>query len=321
MCEHSFFLGTQLLKITVQTRSTIINMTIDNVRATPPRQPIQEPRPLVAPPPLPPKRRRHFTILEKLAFVRNVRRKMGEEMLQHAACEDLNIHHTMYGIWVKQLGDFGQARNNKSRSLWQGRMSSLAPFQNEWIRLIFELREQGMAVSISMVKIKASQLSTEFAQKSEVAQYNSAQRFVRSNCLVFRLGTNESQRSPIETAAEAIDFMMTIARPKVNQPQRHPDFIINMDQTPFPFTYNSKSTLERAGRRTVQIRKSTNDTKRATFAMTTTASGLILKPLLVFKGSPKGRIARTEFPTFPTGMIYTCQGNAWMDEGVLLTWV
>jgi hypothetical protein len=296
-------------------------MTNDNlVPATPTRQ---EPPLGATPPPLPTvKRRRRFTILEKLAVIRNVRRKMGEEGLsQRAACEDVNIHHTMFGVWVKQLGDFGQARNNKSRSLCSGRISCLAPFQNDLLRFIFELREQGMAVSINMVKIKAAQLSTEFEQKSECAQYNTARRFVRSNGLVFRLGTNESQRSPTETAAEAIDFMMTIARPKVNQPHRHPDFIINMDQTPIPFTFNSKSTLETAGRRTVHIRKSTNDTKRATFAMTTTASGLILKPLLVFKGAPKGRIARKEFPNFPPDMIYTCQGNAWMDEGVMLTWV
>ncbi|KAI2507566.1 hypothetical protein MHU86_6859 [Fragilaria crotonensis] len=134
----------------------------DDGQATPPRQPIQEPAPLEAPPPpLPPQRQRHFKILEKLAsFVRNVRRKMGEGLSQHAACEDLNIHR---GIWVKQLGDFGQEQNNKSRSLCRGRISSLAPFQNELLCLIFELRKQGMAVSISIVKIKAAQLSTEFA--------------------------------------------------------------------------------------------------------------------------------------------------------------
>jgi hypothetical protein len=66
---------------------------------------------------------------------------------------------------------------------------------------------------------------------------------------------------------------------------RHADFILNMDQTPIPFTYNARKTLELVGRRTVHIRKSTGDTKRATFAMTVTASGKILKPLLIFKGA------------------------------------
>ena len=94
-----------------------------------------------------------------------------------------------------------------------------------------------------------------------------------------------------------------------------------MDQTPVPFTYNSKKTLEVVGRRTINVRKSTNDTKRATFAMTVTASGKLLKPLLVFKGTPEGRIKQREFPTYPSEMVYACQENAWMDEKVMLMWV
>ncbi len=173
----------------------------------------------------------------------------------------------------------------RSKSLSLGRASCLAAHREELLRFLFELREQGMAVLVSMVAVKAAQISQDFALKSRMAKYNSVRRFVRSQGLVFRLGTNESQRSPTETAAEALDFMNNEARPKVkDQPGQHPDFILNMDQTPIPFTYNARKTLEIAGRCTVHVRKSTNDTKRATFAKTVTASGKLLKPLLVFKG-------------------------------------
>jgi hypothetical protein len=94
-----------------------------------------------------------------------------------------------------------------------------------------------------------------------------------------------------------------------------------MDQTPIPFTYNSRKTLEVVGRRTVHVRKSTNDTKRATFDMTVTASGQMLKPLIGFKGARNGRIVQREFPTYINDMIYSCQPNAWMDEEVMLLWV
>ena len=98
-----------------------------------------------------------------------------------------------------------------------------------------------MAVSVSMVAVKAAQISQDFALKSRMATYNSAQRFVRSQGLVFRLGANESQRLPTETAAEALDFMNNSSRPKVyDQAGRHLDFILNMDQTPIPFTYNAR---------------------------------------------------------------------------------
>ena len=43
--------------------------------------------------------------------------------------------------------------------------------------------------------------------------------------------------------------------------------------------------------------------------------------LTLFLGKPNGRIVQHEFPTFPQGMIYACQDNAWMDKRVMLMWV
>jgi hypothetical protein len=42
--------------------------------------------------------------------------------------------------------------------------------------------------------------------------------------------------------------------------------------------------------------------------------------MVVFKGQPKGRIARTEFSLYPTTNMYRCQANAWMDKAVI-AWV
>ena len=70
-----------------------------------------------------------------------------------------------------------------------------------------------------------------------------------------------------------------------------------MDQTPVPFTYNLRKTLEIVGRRTVHVRKSTNYTKRATFATTVTASGKISKPLIIAKGTRTGPIVQRKPPS------------------------
>ena len=114
---------------------------------------------------------------------------------------------------------------------------------------------------------------------------------------------------------------MGVIRPKLQLQCRSKAFILNMDQTPIPFTFNSKSTLEGVGARTVHVRKSTNDTKCATAAITITASGKMLAPLFVFKGAKNGRIVKKEFPTFDKSMYYACQANAWMDKRVMLLWV
>ena len=104
------------------------------------------------------------------------------------------------------------------------------------------------------------------------------------------MGTHESQRAPSETAALALDYMKSI-RPKVMEPNRSKEFILNMDQTPVPFSLHSYRTLELLGRRTINVRKSNNDTKRVTCAMTVTArSGSVLTPMLIFKGATGGRI-------------------------------
>jgi len=267
------------------------------------------------------KKRRRFTLQEKMCLVRSIRRRIetGQVSLS-SACNEANIHRKQYLTWTNEFNVMKEAKNLKAKSHCIGRLSILTSIQQELLRFIFELREQGMGVSTVMVMLKAASLSRVFREKSRNAQYHSARRFIMSHGLVHRMATHESQRDPKEMEAESLDFVESV-RPKLTQPCRHEDFIINMDQTPVPFTYNSKKTLEVVGRRTVHVRKSTNDTKRATFAMTVTASGRVLKPLLVFKGKPGGRIEKREFPTYPNEILYACQDNAWMDESIMLMWV
>ena len=80
----------------------------------------------------------------------------------------------------------------------------------------------------------------------------------------------------------AQDYVQTI-RPKLVQSNLHEDYILSMDQTPVPFTFNAKRTLELVRQCTIHMCKSTSDTKRVTCAMTVSASGHVLTPLLVLK--------------------------------------
>ena len=100
-----------------------------------------------------------------------------------------------------------------------------------------------------------------------------------------------------------------------------PDDIVNMDQTPIPYSYHSNRTLKKKGVKTIHVRLSTADTKRATLAATVTASGKLLKPMLIFKGQANGRIERSEFQTYPENCVYAMQPKAWMDEKMMHTWI
>ena len=70
---------------------------------------------------------------------------------------------------------------------------------------------------------------------------------MKAQGLVHRLGTHESQKAPEETQTEALDFMGVI-RLKLQLQCQSKAFILNMDQTPIPFIFNSKSTLEVVGK-------------------------------------------------------------------------
>ncbi len=80
---------------------------------------------------------------------------------------------------------------------------------------------------------------------------------------------------------------------------------------------------EAVGKETIHIRTSTKDTKCVTVGVMITADGTLLPLLLMFKGKPNGRIARTEFLSgnYPATHFYKCQDAAWMDKMVMIAWV
>ena len=99
-----------------------------------------------------------------------------------------------------------------------------------------------------------------------------------------QMGTHLSQHQPSEMEEIAADFVC-VTWEKLQMSCRDKAYIINMDQTPVPFSYDPKKTIEVIGRRTIHTRKSMSDMKRATCDLTVTASGMMITPLFVFKGN------------------------------------
>jgi hypothetical protein len=63
-------------------------------------------------------------------------------------------------------------KNIRSKSLCLGCLSCLAAHQAELLRFMFELlQEQGMAVSVSMMAVKAVQISQGLALKPKIAKF------------------------------------------------------------------------------------------------------------------------------------------------------
>ena len=163
--------------------------------------------------------------------------------------------------------------NSKAKSTAKGPSSVYTPMENDLLKFIFKL---WFAVSISAVVIQASRLTYNFEQKFSRVRYQSLRRWIR------KYTTHESQQSPPKTAGLTQDFVQTI-RPKLVHSNCHADFILYMDQTPVPFAFNAKRTLESVGQHTIHIQNSTRDTKRITCAMTVSTSGGVLTPIPYLK--------------------------------------
>jgi hypothetical protein len=255
------------------------------------------------------------------------RRKLGlltaVEHLQHEegltlrkAAERLLVCHSLIVRWKKQqsagpndpfVALIWTSKNKKA--IHAGPLGQLKEIEGPLLRHIFEPCEQGVTVSTFQMVVRASQLSPAFGAKHFVARCSAVKRFVCAHSFVYRMGTHLSQRLPEDVLAEAKDYMRLI-RPFLVGPHRDRRFIINMDQTPVYFGMNAKRTLELVGTKTIHIRTSTYNTKRATVAVTITADGTVLPSMVVFKGKPNGRIAKTEFAAYSALHRYRCQENA-----------
>ena len=105
------------------------------------------------------KKRRRFSLQEKLCLLRNVRRRINNGLSQAAACRALNVHEKQVIEWKKQFQNLKESSNKKAKSLCKGRSSILVALTDRLLSFIFKLHETGMAVSINMIVLKAAHLS------------------------------------------------------------------------------------------------------------------------------------------------------------------
>jgi len=269
-----------------------------------------------------------YTARRKLALLAAAKRIQEEEGVSlRKAAERLMVSQSLLSKWHQQHASsldedpiLTSLRDKKKKATHLGPLGQLKQHEDMLLRYVFEQREQGVNVDTLRLVVKASSMSPEFNTKSFTARTSAAWRFMRAHSLVYRMGTHVSQRNPEEVRQEATEYMEVMRRIVVG-PHRDMRYIINMDQTPVYFAMNAKRTIDVVGVKTVHVRTSPHDTKRATVAVSITGAGSVLPSMVIFKGKPDGRIARNEFSDYPRNHQYRCQDNAWMDEEVMVAWV
>ena len=273
------------------------------------------------------KTRKRYALFQKIMLVEESDRLRVEQNLSiRRAGEVLGVPFQLLSKWGKEVARLRAASQAKRRArnrkaVIDGPASQLESIEDELLQFIFAKREQGVNVKHTLVACRASGMLREtFDVKSFNAKLKSVARFMKKHNYVYRRVTNEAQRSIKEVSDEATAFLEE-ARLLLVGPHRDMRWIFNMDQTPLHFSYQSSRTIEKRGKKTINVRKSSSQTKRATAALTVTAAGDFLTPMIIFKGKPDGLIARRELPTLDPTSIYACQDAAWMDKRCMLIWV
>ena len=160
-------------------------------------------------------------------------------------------------------------------------------------------------------------MSVNFKNKSSPAKRFVARRFCQAIGLSHRAPTHVAQKHPKQTEALAKAFIEMVRQRVLLMP---PDAVANMDKTPIPFAFNSRRTLAWRGSSSIHV-LAPGEKARATFNAAITLAGDKLKPLVIFKGQPGGRIQKKEFPTYSEEGFWEIQKNAWCDERIMLVWV
>ena len=111
-------------------------------------------------------------------------------------------------------------------------------------------------------------------------------RFMKLMGLFHRSATHTTPKNFQETKDKSTNF---IALMKAKFTSVDPEDILNMDQTPIPFLYQSTRTLEKKGWKTIHVHSLTMDTKQVTLAVAVEASRRMLPHMLIFKGAPNGQ--------------------------------
>jgi len=236
------------------------------------------------------KTRKRYALFQKIMLVEESNRLRVEQNLSICrAGKVLGVpfqHLSKWGREVARLRAASQAkrRARNRKAVIDGPASQLESVEDELLQFIFSKREQGVNVKHTLVACRASGLLREtFGVKSFNAKLKSVARFMKKHNYVYRRVTNEAQRSIKEVSDEATAFLEE-ARLLLVGPHRDMRWIFNMDQTPLHFSYHSSRTLEKRGKKTVNVRKSSSQTKRATAALTVMAAGDFLTPMIIFKG-------------------------------------
>jgi hypothetical protein len=216
------------------------------------------------------KERKRYTIAEKISYVNFAKLRMEEDLASMTTVTDeIGVSQSSLSRWINNLPIYRHIAETDAtkKSRFAGRRGQLEDIGQDLLEYVGVLHEKGYAISRKMLVAHATRLfgpDSAFSHKSFPAQGQIVSRWMAKVGLTIRTGTHQAQVLPQTVFGTALDFIVNVARPAVSHSYRHPDFIMNMDETPVYFSMHPTKSVEKVGSKTVNIRIAKNSGMRAT---------------------------------------------------------
>jgi DDE superfamily endonuclease len=286
------------------------------------------------------KQKRYFTLREKIAMVEEFTSSVT------ATCASIvrkyKLDKSQFRRWRKNIGALRasaaetskQSRTNISGA---GR-PALVPFaiQQALLEHVDLCREDEQRVTVATVTRHLIQIVPESASVSLNALRQRVRKLLVSNGVVLRAVTHVAQNTRT-VLANMVDWVkvMVEQREMYGIPLKN---VANFDETNVYWSPVARTTLNRAGARTVSVRGG-NLNHRSSVMLGVSATGYKFPPFVIYIGGrgASGRIlaecnkanrelaatvdGSSSSQNYPYGCYYEVQEKGWMNEELMLIWI
>lgn len=253
-------------------------------------------------------KRHSYTVRFKLNVIRH-----AEENNNAKTARKYSISEKLVRDWKKSKELLQASRpTSRSRRHKNPQWPKLETQLKSWIII---QREQGIAVSVELIKLKAREIAAEFTEfKSNFKASSSwANAFMKRHGLSLRAKTSTGQKLP-DNWEEKLNSFLNFVHLKITDVEKSQ--LGNMDEVPVTFDMPSNYTVHPKGSNAVRIKTTGNEKTGFTVVLCVMADGSKLKPMIIFKRKtlPKKEI-------FPADVIIQANEKGWVDEPMMKIWI
>lgn len=236
------------------------------------------------------RRKRHYynyTVKQKIAIVQQAYSK-PKYVKEFARIEGM-AHASAIRKWKKMLGKLKTKclQNPHAKTCGKGPTIKDLAFEEETKSWIMEQRDKDIPVRTKDIINHCIQVRPDFRGGNKKRLISWVYKFLARHGMSVRRVTRVGQKLTGHLKDVQDDATAAVRKRMAAGGTLHGidlKYFINMDQTAVYFEMKSNTTVHEVGARTISVRESGSNSKRATIVLAVAADGTKLPPFVVFKG-------------------------------------